>query len=241
VVTDVTAIILARGGSKGIVGKNLARVLGRPLIDWTILQLQAAGISRIFVSTDSRQIAARASSLGADTIDRPTELAGDDSQGDDSLVHAAEALGLTDDAIILCPQLTSPLRYPSDFVEAVIEFEFKRLDSLFSAVAFDDLCLWENSTPMKAVSYTPNNRKNRQDRAPQLVENGSFYIMTAQGLLCSRNRLHGKIGTALMPKWTLPEIDDSSDLKLCEALMMAYDIPGKLTTLQNEHSITEST
>ena len=84
------AIILARGGSKGIPGKNLVKLAGRPLIAHTITQaVNSELIDRVIVSTDHRGIAACARRYGAETpFIRPAELVQDDSTMISGLKHA---------------------------------------------------------------------------------------------------------------------------------------------------------
>jgi CMP-N,N'-diacetyllegionaminic acid synthase len=83
------AVILARGGSKGVPGKNIAVVGGRPCIAWTIdAARQARGVSRTVVSTDGMRIAAIAREMGAEVVTRPAELAGDTARVDDAARHA---------------------------------------------------------------------------------------------------------------------------------------------------------
>src|SRR2546430_6329225 len=78
---NITCVIGARGGSKGLAGKNTRSLLGKPLISWTIEQAKACPeISRTVVSTDSEAIAEVARSFGADVpFMRPRELASDTS------------------------------------------------------------------------------------------------------------------------------------------------------------------
>ena len=81
----ILAIIPARGGSKGLPGKNIKPLLGKPLIGWTIEQaLTSKYIDEIFVSTDSREIADVAETFGVQVPDlRPEELANDTSFGEE--------------------------------------------------------------------------------------------------------------------------------------------------------------
>lgn len=223
-VRDAVGIILARGGSKGIPGKNIIAFCGRPLIQWTITQMARAGISRIVVSTDSSEIAAQSQMVGAHVIDRPAHLASDTAIGDEALIHAVEQLNLEDLDVVVLAQTTSPLRTPAHIAEAMSYFEAKSLDSLFSGIPFDDICVWEESEELTPLTYDYKFRGNRQDRKTQYVENGSFYISQVGGLRASKNRLHGKIGVFPMPKWSLPEIDELEDLRLAEAVFQGYDL-----------------
>ncbi len=90
---SVTAIILARGGSKGVPRKNVASVAGRPCIAWTIEHAFASTrVSRAIVSTDDEQIAHVAWSEGAEVVWRPAELASDTARVDDAARHAVRAI-----------------------------------------------------------------------------------------------------------------------------------------------------
>jgi len=83
------AIVPARGGSKGLLRKNLRDLAGKPLIAWTIAAAQAArGVDRLVLSTDDAEIAAVARALGAEIVERPAELAQDDTPTLPVLRHA---------------------------------------------------------------------------------------------------------------------------------------------------------
>lgn len=111
---NVLGLVTARGGSKGIPGKNLALCHGRPLIDWTIQSAQGARcISRTLVSTDDVSIAEHSRTLGAEVpFLRPSELASDTARSIDVATHAVGWLrdnGWAPDVVVLL-QPTSPLR-----------------------------------------------------------------------------------------------------------------------------------
>lgn len=218
----VTAIILARGGSKGIPRKNIIDFCGKPLIAWTITQANQSGISDVYVSTDDDEIAAVAVKYGAEIIKRPPDLAADASSSDEGLVHAVSALALANDDVVTMPQITSPLRSPTHIravTELVLSGDF---DSAFTANQMNDLCVWSVDESPRSVTYDFRSRQMRQERSSLVVENGSAYCTRVGALIQSSNRLSGRIGISLMPRWTLPEIDEAEDLKLCETLMATY-------------------
>ena len=87
------AIILARGGSKGIKNKNLINVNNKPLIGWTIENaLKCKELSGIFVSSDSKKILECAKSFGCETIKRPSEISSDTSTSETGWLHALNHL-----------------------------------------------------------------------------------------------------------------------------------------------------
>jgi len=219
---DTIAIILARGGSRGIPRKNVIHFLGKPLITWTISQVQEAGISRIYVSTDDAEISRIAEIAGAKIIPRPKELAGDLASGDQALIHVVEFLKLSPETIIVMPQITSPLRLPEHITETAALVASGAADSVFTANRIDDICVWELTGRPKSVTYDYQNRGMRQERPITVVENGSVYCTTVGALRSSGNRLSGRIHATQMPRWTMPQIDEPEDLSLCEVLMSAY-------------------
>ena len=220
--SPVVAIILARGGSKGIPRKNVMEFHGRPLIAWTILQVIEAGISDVYVSTDDSEISDVAIEYGAKVIARPAELAGDTASSDAGVIHAINELGLADDALVVMPQVTSPLRWAAHIAAVTQLVAEGNFESAFTANRIDDICVWSLGDSPRSVTYDFESRAMRQGRPPMVVENGSVYCTRAGALRQSGNRLSGRIGVSLMPKWTMPEIDDPEDVQLCEVLMAAY-------------------
>ena len=216
------AIVLARGGSKGIPNKNLIPFHGYPLMTWTLWQLQSAGVARIAVSTDSSEIATEAGRHGATVVWRPPELASDTASSDSALLHALDYLKIADADFVLMPQITSPLRH-SEHIELIVEqMADGDVDSIFSAVQFDDLCLWRNTDGLQSISYDYRTRARRQDRSALFVENGSLYCSHASSIRASHNRLSGKVGLSLMPSWAMWEIDRPEDVIHCEILFREY-------------------
>lgn len=218
----VVAMILARGGSKGIPKKNLTNLAGKPLMQWTIEQVQDCGITDIFVSTDDQDIADFALGTGVEVVQRPRDLATDTSSSDDALIHALNKLEIPDDFIVTMPQVTSPLRTAEHIINSVDLVSNGNFDSVFSGVQIDDICVWSQEKELRAITYDHKNRLIRQVRPKMYVENGSIYSMRAGLVRATKNRLSGRIGVSVMPKWTLTEIDDLDDLELCEHLMKAY-------------------
>ena len=113
-VRGVLGLIPARGGSKGLPGKNLMVLAGKPMIAWTIeAALAAHSIDDVVVTTDSAQIAAAARDAGADVpFMRPADLAADGTPMVDTVLHALDALEAQGQAydVVALLQPTSPLR-----------------------------------------------------------------------------------------------------------------------------------
>ena len=120
---SVLAIIPARGGSKGLPGKNVKELCGKPLIAWSIEQaLKSKSIDNVVVSTDSVEIAKIAKESGANVpFLRPAELAADDSPTSDAILHVLEQLSMKGEFYdyIALLEPTSPLRKPNDIDDAI--------------------------------------------------------------------------------------------------------------------------
>ena len=215
------AIILARGGSKGIPNKNLIDFVGKPLLAWSILQARAAtAIDAVFVSSDSSVILEVAALYGASPIRRPDELSTDTASSESALIHALDTIVKeqgADPGTVVFLQATSPLREPADIDGAVAAFRSQKADSLFSDAVLDDLCAWyEEAGVLKGKTFDPFNRGRRQDRKPLYLENGSIYVFMPALLRKTGNRLGGKIARYTMDYWKSFEIDTPENVDLCE-------------------------
>jgi len=225
--SHTVAIILARGGSKGIPGKNIMNFCGKPLLTWTIEQCNAAaGIDSVWVSSDSAKILEIGAAAGARSLERPTAIAGDTATSESGWLHAIEEIekdsGKID--IVVAPQVTSPLREFSDFEKAIQLFKSANFDSMFSCSIAEDLYFWERQKDGKlnSINYDWRNRKRRQDHSPQYIENGSFYLFEPEVLKKYNNRFGANIGMVEMEFWKLFEIDSMDSFRLCEAIMRSF-------------------
>ena len=226
---DSFAIILARGGSKGIKNKNLINVAGKPLIEWTIEHsIKCKYIKDVFVSSDSKEILDFSQSKGANSILRPSVLSQDDSSSEDAWAHALEYIenkkGYLLDFIV-APQVTSPLRGLNDFSYALEKMKDEKLDSLLSVNELRDFFIWrKQDSKFISDNYDFKNRSRRQLINTKYHENGSFYIFKPEVLKQYKNRLGGKIGYYLMEEYKSFQIDEIEDLKLCEIIMNGYGL-----------------
>jgi CMP-N,N'-diacetyllegionaminic acid synthase len=129
----VVGLIPARGGSKGIPRKNLALLGGKPLVAWTIeAALESERVERTVVSTDDPEVADVARAHGAEVLDRPSELAGDETAMSEVVAHAVDELAPETALILLQP--TSPLRTSRQVDEAVARLLSSGADAVVSVV-----------------------------------------------------------------------------------------------------------
>lgn len=223
---NVVAIILARGGSKGISKKNIVDFCGMPLISWTINNCINGGCNSVWVSSDSKEILKISSKYGANTIIRPGNLSNDDSTSESAWLHALNYIEEQNQKIdlIVAPQVTSPLREDLDILNGINKFISCNYDSLFSCSIAEDLFFWKKNQNGKldSLNYDWRNRKRRQDFPKQYIENGSFYIFKPQVLIKNNNRFGDNIGYLEMEFWKMFEIDSLDDLKMCSAIMKEF-------------------
>jgi N-acylneuraminate cytidylyltransferase len=230
--SDTIAIILARGGSKGIPNKNMIKFCGKPLLSWSIEHAKKTnGISSVWVSSDSQKILKIASKSGANTILRPKHLSKDNSTSVSGWIHAIRKIQEQGYRIkeIVALQATSPIRESEDIERGLIEFRKKKYDSMFSGSLIGDFFIWEKNRGknLKSINYDFQNRPRRQKFKEQFVENGSFYIFTPKNIKKYDNQLSGKIGIAKMEFWKSFEIDDPENIEFCEMIMKHYIIKKK--------------
>jgi N-acylneuraminate cytidylyltransferase len=216
---NVICIIPARGGSKGIPGKNIIDFVGKPLIAHSILQaLDSKYINEVYVSSDDKNILDISKTYGAIPVKRPKKLSDDFASSESALLHVVTSKKLKPDLIVFL-QATSPLRKKKDIDNTIEHLLVNNYDSIFSAVNMKHFFFWEKDEngKMKTINHDYENRKRRQDeRREQFIENGSIYVFKPEILIKNNNRLGGNIGCYPMEDWQLFEIDISEDLGICE-------------------------
>jgi N-acylneuraminate cytidylyltransferase len=223
------AIIPARGGSKGIPKKNLARLCGQPLLVWSILQARGSGsIDSTWVSSDSLEILDVAQRAGARSILRPLDIAGDEASSESAWLHALDVIeseGVSVD-LVVGMQATSPIREASDIANALTQFKQDGLDSMLSCCEVEDFFMWRYGSDgwPEGVNHDYRNRRRRQLIEKRYLENGSFYIFKPNILRHYKNRLGGKIGLYVMEKYKMFQIDSPQDIALCEVIMRGYGL-----------------
>jgi YrbI family 3-deoxy-D-manno-octulosonate 8-phosphate phosphatase len=223
----VVAVIPARGGSKGVPGKNLRRVAGRSLVQRAVEACVAAtSIEVTYVSTDDAKIAQAARAAGAEVVERPADLSGDTASSESALLHALDQLTAdgTEPEIIVFVQCTSPFIAPGDLDRAVGMVADGHADSVFAAVATYEF-LWRSGPDGQAsgINHDPAYRPRRQEREPHFRETGAFYVMSVPGFRAARHRFFGRTAVVPVAELSAVEIDHDHDLALASALAAAID------------------
>lgn len=180
----VLAIVPARGGSKGVPGKNLRKLAGRTLLDYTALAARESGvIDRIVLSTDSAEIADAGRQAGLEVpFMRPAALAQDDTPMLPVIQHAVETLatdGWTADVVVLL-QPTSPLRRASHVRDAVTKLYETQADSVVTVVELPrhvspDYVMRIEDGMLRPFLAEGTRVTRRQDARPAYSRDGTVY------------------------------------------------------------------
>ena len=220
----ITALIPARGGSKGIPNKNIKEFAGKPLISHTIeYALESKLINEIVVSTDDSKIAKIAQDAGTRTIKRPSNLATDTATTESAIEHYINSSKEKPDIIVLL-QGTSPLRPKGSLDKALKHFRKGEYDSLLSCCPTNRFFWRVKDDETAFAEYDYLNRPRRQDLIKidmRFIENGSLYIFTRKHFEKTGNRLGGKIGYVEWPVEYSIEIDTQLDFDMVEKLFLS--------------------
>lgn len=222
---NIVAIILARGGSKGIPKKNIINFCGKPLVSWSIKQAKnAKNISSILVSSDNEGILNIAKKEKVEVIKRPKSISTDKSSSESGWIHAIKEIEKKQKVdLVIALQATSPLRESKDLDTAIKKFKRINADSMFSCSKLNDFFLWKKqNNRYSSLNYDYKNRRRRQEIKEQYLENGSFYIFKPEIIKKLNNRLGGKIDVTELEFWKSFEIDSFESLRFCETLMKKY-------------------
>jgi len=212
------ALIPARGGSKGIPGKNLQQVGGVPLVCRSIRAAQASNaVGRVVVSTDDDAIAAAATAEGAGVIRRPAAIAGDTASSESALLHALELLEQQGplEAELVFLQCTSPFTTGEQIDAVLSTLKAKNCNSSLAVTPFHGF-LWRADG--RGINHAPDQpRQRRQELEPGFLETGGIYAMKIPAFRSSGNRFCPPC-TPTVVDHVGPEIDTPEDLALCRSI-----------------------
>jgi CMP-N-acetylneuraminic acid synthetase len=226
----ILAVIPARGGSKGVPGKNIRPIGGKPTIAYTIEAALAVRhiLWRIIVSTDDEKIAHVARQCGAEVpFMRPADLAGDQVPTLPVLQHAVKFIeqqdGLTLDWVLLL-QPTAPLREAQDIETAMNLARNGGCDSVISVVQVfaEHPILMKRIEDNQLLPYCLEEKEGtrRQDyQPPAYMRNGAIYL-SRRGVIMEQNSIWGRtIRPYIMPPDRSVSIDSEIDFKLVEIML----------------------
>lgn len=221
------AVIPALGGSRGLPRTNVRDVAGLPLVARAIrCALAARRVARVVVSTDDAEIAALARRYGAEVVERPGELTGENTSPDRVVRHALYVLALTGQVPPLAMMLacTAPLTSPDDLDAAIERLLTAGADSCFTAVPFVQF-IWREGEDGGAhgVNHDAKFSSRRQGLEPQLVETGAVYVMRTERFLAEGTRFCGRTVACMVPRERHLEIDAPIDFIKADAVIRFHE------------------
>ena len=229
---SIIAIIPARSGSKGLPGKNLKDLNGKPLISWSIHQaLVSKYVDVVVVSTDSTEIGSVALNAGAAVpFTRPHYLATDEASTYDAIEHCIKYYkdhGQSFDYVVLL-EPTSPLRKESDIDNMIEELEasHESFDSIVSLGIVETHPgilkeLKDRHVCNLVTSCEPNLR--RQDYSNVYFPYGVGYIAKTDTLLIEKTFYMKRCMGYVIDRWQNYEIDDKYDFVCVQAILSSGD------------------
>jgi N-acylneuraminate cytidylyltransferase len=219
----ILAIIPARGGSKGVLRKNIRNVAGKPLIAWTIEEAKRSRyIDRLIVSTEDEEIAKVALKWHCEVpFLRPKELALDETPGIAPVLHALRTLPERYDLVVLL-QPTSPLRTSEDIDGCIECISGRDAKSCVSVVVPDKSPYWMYNVDDRGglTPLLPGEWGRRQDLPQVRALNGAVYVADSQWLLLRKAFVSDQTVAYEMPKERSLDIDSEFDLSFFEMVIL---------------------
>ena len=224
-----TAFIFARGGSKGLPGKNIKPLGGKPLIAWSIEHaLAVPRIERVIVSTDSEQIANIALEYGAEVpFIRPVELACDDSPEWLSWRHALkyvlESNGEYPEVMVSVPA-TAPLRLPLDIENCLDEYENGDADVVITVSEahrspYFNMVTMKDDNTVELIISPQSNIARRQDVPAAFDVATVAYVIRPEFVMTHTSVFEGKVRAVHVPVERAIDIDTMYDFQIAECLI----------------------
>uniref|UniRef100_A0A182N9X1 N-acylneuraminate cytidylyltransferase n=1 Tax=Anopheles dirus TaxID=7168 RepID=A0A182N9X1_9DIPT len=224
----IAALVLARGGSKGIPLKNIVEIgPNQTLLGRTLDTIQKSDVfASVWVSTDHEQIAAEATRHGATVFARSATHAQDHSTSLEATREFLEAHPEIENFALV--QCTSPFLRPHYLVEAVsrillnVEFQIDYKPPCAFSVVRSYKLRWRmnpSSLRLEAINFDPTARPRRQDWPGELVETGMFYFTNRQLIMEMNSFQSDRCAIVEVEELDALEIDDTKDLALARLLV----------------------
>jgi CMP-N-acetylneuraminic acid synthetase len=220
------AFIFARGGSKGVPGKNIKEICGKPLIAYSIeIAKEIESIEKIFVSTEDDNIATVAKKFGADIIPRPINLAQDDSPEWLAWQHAIKWLRERGDdfEIFISLPTTSPLRNKSDITQCLAFLDEKTdvVVGVTEAVRspYFNMVRKDSNDFIDVIMKNDNHYARRQDTPAIFDMTTVGYVSRPEFIENSTGIFDGQVKGVEIPTERALDIDTELDFKIAEFLM----------------------
>lgn len=231
---NTIAFIFARGGSKGLPGKNIRLLGGKPLIAWSIEHAQAVKrIERVIVSTDSEEIAAIARQYGAEVpFIRPSELAQDNSPEwlawRHALNYVLESAGSLPEAMVSIPT-TAPLRQPIDIENCLDEYTKGDADIIITTTKAHRSpyfnMIKKNADGTVELVISPQTAIARRQDSPTTYDMATVcYVANPEFVMNYQAIFEGRVKAVEIPSERSIDIDTLFDFQMAEYLLT---VPGQ--------------
>jgi CMP-N-acetylneuraminic acid synthetase len=225
---DAIAFIFARGGSKGLPGKNIRPFAGKPLLAWSIEHAKAVKrIRRVIVSTDSSEIAGVAREYGAETpFIRPASLSADDSSEWLAWRHALDFVreeeGAYPEAMVSVPT-TAPLRIPEDLEKCLDLFQEGDADLVITVTEahrspFFNMVRQHEDLTYGLVTPPEKDLTRRQDTPTVYDMTTVGYVADPRYVMRENSLFAGRVKAVHIPKTRSIDIDTMLDFQTAEFL-----------------------
>ena len=226
----VLGLIPARGGSKGIPRKNLRRLAGKPLLEWTAeAALASRFIDRVVLSTDDAEIASVGASLGLDVpFERPAAAASDTASAADVISHAIGEIGRSYDYLVYL-EPTTPLRLAKDIDACLERLDGSGADFCVSVQRSQQRPEWmfylgpDDQIEPAVGRFTAG---RRQDMRECYVLNGAVYAARIEAFLRTSTFLTETTLGYVMPPERSVDLDEPADFEAAEAILRGGVHPG---------------
>jgi CMP-N,N'-diacetyllegionaminic acid synthase len=223
--SSVLAVIPARGGSKGLPGKNILDLAGKPMIAWTIEAAnESRCIDRLILSSDDTGIIQVAEHYGCDVpFVRPAALANDRATSIDVAIHALDTL-VEQYEYIVWLQPTAPLRLAEDIDAAINLCREKAAPACVSVVAAGKSPYWmyslEHGGAMQPIMPQDLSNCQRQELPQAYTLNGAVYVTRTDWLRRHKKFMNGGAYAHTMPPERSIDIDSELDFKIAGMLLL---------------------
>lgn len=232
---EVLAIIPARGGSKGLPGKNIKPLNGKPLIAYTIAEaFSSKKVNRIVVSTDDASIAEVSKKYGAEVpFLRPQALSNDKSPTVDAVIYTLDRLAESESYIpdLVCLlQCTAPLKTSEHIDGAINKLIASGMDGIVSICETEAHPFWmQVFNGDKLQNFIPQKEKitRRQDLPVVYRLNGAFWIVKTQNLMKEKSLIVSNQTGYVMKSEDSVDIDNELDFKIAELLIKERELRGR--------------
>jgi len=224
-----TAFIFARGQSKGLPDKNIRLLAGKPLIAWAIeVAKEVRSISRVIVSTDSREISQIALKYGAEVpFIRPSELAKDETPEWLAWRHALNYLKTTNEfpELMISIPATSPLRNKEDIEKCIEEYGKGNSEAVITVTnshrnPYFNVVKEQLDGTVRLVNELSVSINNRQ-AAPEVFDITTVcYVVNSRFIMTHNGIFEGRVRAVNIPAERSIDIDTLLDFEIAEALIL---------------------